>query len=177
MIDPIHLIRVELDDQPRIVFEADYRSATGPLPRMVYPLIGLWSYEGLLVRALFGTRFIPIHEHEPILHRYEGPTVAHASQAAYRYYTVPGYAGMTLTDKGFIKAGVPLIEMWASLSKTANYQAVHAGLNKYNTQDPPTKPTLVILKDQLGNLPEIVLATRPEERTTEDHEEPSPEPR
>lgn len=172
MIDPIHLIRVDLNDQPRIIFEADYRPTTGPLPKRQYPLIGLWVHNGMIVRALFEAARVPTHEHEPIFHRYEGPEVVHQGQARYRYFTVPGYAGMILTKKSLVAAGIPVEEVWASLHEGTNQQQATEWAAKYNTSPGPVCPTLIRISDLLGGLPPIILCTIPQEErqdSSDDH--------
>jgi hypothetical protein len=180
VIDPIHLISFDVDAEiPTVTFKADYRPTTGPLPELSYPLVGLWVYNGLVVRALFEAPTVPTHEREPILHRYEGPTIVHQGQARYRYFTVPGYAGMVLTPKGFAAAGVPVHHMWASLSEATNSLAYQEWANNHDTHIGGLAPSIVRLNDLLGGLPPIHLCVPilPEERLDPlEHRDPDPQP-
>lgn len=86
-------------DQKLITFKGFYKLHTGPLPTLVYPLIGLWKDTNTneVIKALFKADVIPTHDKEVILHRYEG--VTHQNHAKYRYFVVPGYAGLVLAPK------------------------------------------------------------------------------
>lgn len=172
MITPIHKIRFDMDREvPSIIFEADYRPTTGPLPRLEYPLIGLWVHDKVVLRALFEASVVPTHEREPILHRYEGPTIVHQGQARYRYFSVPGHAGMILTNKGFAQVGLDLLHIWASLSQLTNVEAIKAWSDAYSlipiSDSIAPEPVLTQVYDLLHNFPPITLRLFPKERSTD----------
>jgi hypothetical protein len=126
-----------------ITFKGSYKLNTGPLPTLTYPLIGLWKDSaGEVIKALFKADTVLMHEKEPIFHRYEG--VAHQNHAKYRYFIVPGYAGLVLSPKH-------------NNSDVIHVQHYLVKPNSVNLPETVSTAEKVEIPDLLGNFEPIVL--------------------
>jgi hypothetical protein len=127
----IHQIEFDASDPvyPEVTFRGGYRPGAGPLPTLHYPLTNLWVRDGVVVKAFFEATRLPVHEGEPILHRYESATATHQGQGSYRYFTIPGFAGMMLSPAGFAANGVRLIEVFHHLDEEVNEEKLTAWLD------------------------------------------------
>ncbi len=121
----IHNIHFDLVER-RVEFRGGYRQSAGPLPSLDYPLLGYWEFEGTLIKAVFAVDRLPTQGGDPILHRYEGPSVSQHGQACYRYFTQQGYGGMILSQAAYAKKGLPIVEAFHHLTTEANQSRLEA---------------------------------------------------
>lgn len=77
-----------------IEFTEELHPVQGPLPTLRYPLLGLWQHNTIIVRAYFEADQVPMEHNEIGLYRWE-PALT-ALRAKYRYFNVPGGAGLFL---------------------------------------------------------------------------------
>lgn len=130
-------------------FIGGYKSNTGPLPTLMYPLLGLWRdpQTDEVIKALFQADRIPTHENEPILHRYEG--VSHQSHARYRYFVVPGHAGLVLAPQ----------HMGSGIMRVSHH-LVRTTTTDLTTPENEVEIDQVEIPDLLGNFGPIVLCIK-----------------
>lgn len=171
----IHQIHFDLSDPkfPEVVFRGGYRPGAGPLPTLHYALQGLWTLDDLVIKAFFEATKVPTHEGELILHRYESPRVTHQGQAAYRYFTIPGMAGMILSQPGYKDARLRVIEAFHHLDKTTNWAKCNAWLESL-PEERIGDIRIEEVRDQFGGAP--VLLAIDEAPIPEPPPKPTPTP-
>lgn len=142
--------------QREVTFHGGYSPSRGPLPTIAYPLLGYWEHEGVVLKAFFRTEALPTHEGEPILYRYEAPHVSHQGQAKYRYFTVPGYAGMMLSQAAYTQVGLPIKQVFNHLQKEVNQRL----FEEWKQQQEPEmleEYGIVEVPDRLGSFAPAIL--------------------
>lgn len=140
-----------------ILFDGHYTTHKGPLPRMVYMLSGLWVLENRLLMAVWKADKLPVQDGELILHRYEGDRAVHPADASYRYFTVPGYAGMVLSTQACGRMSNPNVQKsFMTLSTQANLREGNQWLSSLSPEEQQDL-SLLSIPDQLGNFGSVIL--------------------
>lgn len=154
-LSPLLIIhRIQIDTLAEtITFQGGYTPEKGPLPKLVYPLTGLWVYEEHLIKVIFEVDKLPLQAGDILLHRYEAERCIQPSQAAYRYFTICNHAGMVLGNQACGKIGIQ--RSWHHLLEEDNKKAVQrwAALNGYKSED----LNLVEVPDSLNRYSPVIL--------------------
>ena len=87
-------IQILESTQPVIRFTQETHPVQGPLPSLDYNLLGLWQYNGVILRAYFEAKEIPTEHNEVGFYRWE-PALT-AARAKHSYFNVPNGAGLFL---------------------------------------------------------------------------------
>lgn len=149
--------RIQVDtSQYTVTFQGGYSPASGPLPTQIYTLRGLWLHDNVILKALFQAEKIPVHDSTPIFHRYESHNISQPGQAVYRYFTVPGFAGMILSQSGYTRVGLPIASIFHHLDEDTNRDKLEIW-REGKTPEFLDEHTLIEVPDQLGTYPPTIL--------------------
>lgn len=154
----LHLIDINIPAR-RIHFDGRYHPNKGPLPQASYTLAGAWVYKEKLIKAVWQARDLPSQDGELILHRYEGPSITQPTQANYRYFVAPGYAGMVLNNQAYGKMGLPVMMAWQHMDTQANRRLAQAWLAELDPAE-QSEVRLVEVHDQYNNFGSVVLSVK-----------------